>query len=859
MTGRLQEKKQNRKIGILTLFYRTYNYGAQLQAYALCHAVRKLGYDCEQIPFEWQRVQTEIDYGNYSIDRTAFENFYSQIPHSAEVYTPATIHRCNEKYTHFICGSDQIWGVEVSMPRYVLPLMTLSFADEEKVKIAYAGSMGSGAVSDERMRVILPGIEQMDVVAVRERSAAAFLRERTDQKIQTVLDPVFLMTRAEWDVLVGEETRSVGNVLVCYNISCSEELSDFAKRMAKARGLQIQNIGYIGGEPLGPMEFVRQIRDAACVVTDSFHGTALSILYHKEFYAFPIDRVQTVFSKNTRLFDMLDDFGLRARVVERAGDGIVTAPEFDVDWDRVEIVLAKKREQSLRFLRQSLAMEKKMDDTPIIPKNRCTGCGSCMLACERNCIQMEKDALGFSYPRIDRTHCISCNRCKQACPALAKKNNTSTLPQSYVCRSKDDNVRNISSSGGMFYELARNFISSGGVVAAARYDEAFAVRHDLCDNMESLGAFCQSKYAQSDAFRCFERVKEALERQQRMLFIGTPCQVAGLKKYLGTDHPALYCVDLICGGVTSPALLEKYIAEKKLHGRLQNISMRNKSRGYRGADGFLAFSMELTYEDRTEVIPKQEDWFLSTRFSFYRDSCFQCQTKSLHGYGDLTIGDDLGTVDDGLGKTLVLVHTSKGRQLLDFCHETVEICETDLTRHRQCNRMLEDVLMRPPQTEYMRATFADASMERLYYENREIEAFLEQERIRREFWIERIRNDIVRRIRIFQLYDLDLDECPGARERIFIYGAGWLGRELLGCKSQHIKGMIDRAGWMRRCGEYAVYAPDSGELAAQIRDGSDCTIIVTPVWEWLEIKEQLLSRFPEVQVLSVQKMLKDIH
>jgi len=173
----------------MTLYYKTYNYGAQLQVYALQKAITKLGINAEVIRFKWYKTQLEQSYrytsaGNYD----KFETFSKSIPHSKRVYTPENIHECADNYDIFICGSDQIWGVRESMPIYVLPQITLSFVPDSKLKIAYAASMGGSAVSDKTKDVLSPACKKLDAISVRETSAVQFVTEMAEKSVSTKTD-----------------------------------------------------------------------------------------------------------------------------------------------------------------------------------------------------------------------------------------------------------------------------------------------------------------------------------------------------------------------------------------------------------------------------------------------------------------------------------------------------------------------------------------------------------------------------------------------------------------------------------------------------------------------------------------------
>ena len=151
-----------KKVGILTLFYKTYNFGAQLQAYALQKAVESLGIPCEQIRFVWSKEDTRGYYENVTVDQPAFEEFAARIPHSKRIYTPADLSEAEKEYDSFLCGSDQIWGVKDSMPEHVLPQMALSFVGKNKKKIAYGASFGSADIEENRKQVLKRFLNRLD-------------------------------------------------------------------------------------------------------------------------------------------------------------------------------------------------------------------------------------------------------------------------------------------------------------------------------------------------------------------------------------------------------------------------------------------------------------------------------------------------------------------------------------------------------------------------------------------------------------------------------------------------------------------------------------------------------------------------
>ena len=190
----------------------------------------------------------------------------------------------------------------------------------------------------------------------------------------------------------------------------------------------------------------------------------------------------------------------------------------------------------------------------------CTACEACRSVCPQACISMEEDGEGFLHPVIDRTSCVECGSCRKVCPILQP------LPLAapervYAAWSRDEAVRTGSSSGGLFYELARQVISEGGVVCGA-VREGSRVYHRCAEDLSGVEAMRGSKYVQSRIGDSWQEVSAHLKAGRRVLFSGTPCQVAGLRAFLGgKDLPGLVTVDLVCHGVPSARLFDVYWKE----------------------------------------------------------------------------------------------------------------------------------------------------------------------------------------------------------------------------------------------------------------------------------------------------------
>ena len=306
----------------------------------------------------------------------------------------------------------------------------------------------------------------------------------------------------------------------------------------------------------------------------------------------------------------------------------------------------------------------------VIDKNnlQCTGCGACYNICPADAIQMVPDPLGFVQPEIDTSRCISCCICERTCPVLNEEISNGTLkPNCYAVQANDE-LRKISSSGGVFSRLAEYFITSGGVVFGAAWDSNLAVRHMRVDNLDDLAVLRKSKYVQSDTHFVYREVQELLKQGRTVLFSGTPCQVAALNHFLGNPSEHLFTVDILCHGVPSAKMLKDYLTESQSNS-IASVDFRPMCKGWHQS----AECMELTYVDgKKEIIPRkmnpyEEGFHVMLTL---RESCYNCRFAEFPRQGDLSLGDFWGicdhdsTLDDNLGTSVVLANTEKGTALL---------------------------------------------------------------------------------------------------------------------------------------------------------------------------------------------------
>lgn len=296
---------------------------------------------------------------------------------------------------------------------------------------------------------------------------------------------------------------------------------------------------------------------------------------------------------------------------------------------------------------------------------KCYGCFSCVNACPKQCISMQSGVNGHIVPQIDEKKCINCGLCVHSCPTL-KSDYMLNLPlHTFAAWNPDKTEQSKSSSGGMSAVLAKLVIEEGGVVYGAAFDKDWNVNHVRCESYNEIDAICKSKYVQSWINDTYRLAKEDLKQHRKVLFVGTPCQIAGLKAFLQKDYEELLTVDLICHGVPSRALYREEIEKKARIKELKNITFRGDY-GYGYGYGFGFY-----YSSGLESFSIRQSYYMRGFMDglFYRESCYQCPFAGKERIGDITMGDFWGIGNtipfnnpDKNRVSMLLVNTKKGQK-----------------------------------------------------------------------------------------------------------------------------------------------------------------------------------------------------
>lgn len=324
----------------------------------------------------------------------------------------------------------------------------------------------------------------------------------------------------------------------------------------------------------------------------------------------------------------------------------------------------------------------------------CTGCRTCEKICPKHAINMKENEEGFLIPKIDKKKCINCGKCLNICPQLNNVDINIENQKAFAATLKNQEVLMKSSSGGVFSSIAENCLKNNGKVYGAIFDNEFNVIHVGINNLNELDKLRGSKYVQSNTLDTYNEVKQDLINNIKVIYSGTPCQIAGLKKFLNKDYDNLLTIDLVCHGVPSPKIFNKYkdYLERKFSSKIKTFSFRDKEKRGWGVN------LKISFENGKEL---RKFGFLDPYYktflegALFRNCCYNCKYANTNRVGDITLADFWGLLSEypefynKNGVSAVIINSKKGFKAFNNIKENLEFIGVELNKIKKHNQNLE--------------------------------------------------------------------------------------------------------------------------------------------------------------------------
>lgn len=673
-----------KKIGLVTL-YNSDNYGAMLQAYALQATIGNLGCKCEivqhdrfGVPLKRERKARKdkinnfiqylglflhnprvLSYGWRAWDKALKRSRLQDsaqcrefrrdfFPNLSPVFYQSIrqIRDDPPRCDAFVCGSDQIWNperFEGASPFF------LDFGGDDVARIAYAPSLAADRIPESMHPQYRKWLERFQAVSVRERSSCEAIEEATGIKPRWVLDPTFLLDREEWAALAEEDPNRRRKFVFCYFLGYENFIAAYGtiRKVAKRLDADIVVLpngqhslakGLCPGDQLcGPRTFLGYIKNAAYVLTDSFHGTALSLNFRKDFGVFRARANASFVHKFVRVQSILEALDLRDRIFSQGEIPPLEPVEYVSAAPKLDALVR----ESKAFLADALSavrdLPRKHPGPDIAAPASCSACSACVAVCPTGALSMEKDAAGFWRPTLDKAKCVECGACTKACPVRTPPERPAFPPRYFAFYAKDKALRAAGSSGNAFGVFANRCLESpDGVVYGSAMDaDCYGASCKSTDEVP-LAALQKSKYFESRMGDAIQRVKKDVRAGRNVLFCGTPCQAAAVRSVLGTPDNLLLC-DFICHGVPSADWFKSYLLqmEKRFGSKATKADFRSKLMGWS------PLVMDIRFENgKVSQNTHFGDAYLVDfdQNNHLREGCYGCNLI-IKSVADISIGD----------------------------------------------------------------------------------------------------------------------------------------------------------------------------------------------------------------------------
>ena len=613
-----------------------------------------------------------------------------------------------------VAGSDQIWSPSAHM---LSEFTTLQFGPKYIKRFSYAASVGSKSYDEDSELIMREGLKDFSGISVRESSTVNLIKNLTDQDVQQHIDPTLLFDQSFWNNYTSERIITQPYILVYMlrpeplTLALAQKLSDITGKPLYVISNRIiekaRNITDAGIE-----DWLSYIKYADYVITNSFHGTAFSVIFKKQFLSVAVE------GSGIRVSDFLSSISLSERIAGSVED--INKINETIDWQSADCLLETARQRANDYISKIITPEKTADEREVIlyrAKGECCGCGACASICPRKAISLKEDENGFVYPQIDHEKCVKCHLCKKVCLYQNGLPNAEML-RAYAAVCTENGLLDRSASGGVFAAIAKEFLNGGGVVFGCAYVEengGLHPKHIEVDNVHDLVKLQSSKYAQSNLGETFLRVRNYLKEGRRVLYSGTSCQIAGLRGYLSNlQCEKLFTIDIICHGVPSDKIFQSYLKmiENKKQIKICDINFRDKKFGWgeKGSIGYYPLNKRNnkktpSFERKAiKIDPLTSSYYkLYLIGAFYRENCYTCPfTDWKKRPGDITIGDywgiknqhpeylktNGGDWDEKRGVSCILINSKKGSDIVERWGRNLDLKDTIFEKISFRNKLL---------------------------------------------------------------------------------------------------------------------------------------------------------------------------
>ena len=700
----MNESGKGMKIGIISV-NNAHNFGSSMQAYALITYLQSAGHSAQVINYRNPAIERSYmivpkprkslkSMAKYSVKyvlkvirkpyllkrRERFESFFTGY---LNLTKPVSTYRelCTAGYDFdaAFAGSDQIWNANIV--KQIDPAFFLKFLEGKTICASYAASLGVEEITEPEREVYREYLKHLDYISVREESAKKLMQPLTDKEIAVISDPTVLLPAEEYQKLLLERPcdREYIYVHVHHYSAKAPELVQMAEMLSEQTGLPvIHNLQHHrfknqAGRTVaaGPRETLTALYHAKYVVTQSFHMTMFSLIFHKDFITVRRDRY------NTRLENLLGSVKMQDHMVQPGC--LPDIRSLSRDDEAVDRYFVEERLKAQAFIDRVLSGHKQ-DRVPNYFVSgdpfTCYGCSACRDLCPVQAIEMEQDEEGFFRPVVQEGKCIHCGLCERSCIWGKGEKTPDKDRHGYYAFALDNETHVKSSSGGIATALGKHIIDQGGYVTGVRWSSTAEAVYDITDSYEGIEAFKYSKYIEPLHGDIYQKTKQALETGKPVLFIGLPCKVAGLKAFLRKEYDNLYTAELVCECSPSPLILPLHLRQKAKEAQSAVSAVR-----FREPEGWMERKTAYTYDNgRVEKVHYRDDLYFQCFVKRFlaKKSCYRCEFTRYKAGSDIVMGDFWGIrkryplKDFSKGVSCVITNSARGEELLNQVRDRIK-------------------------------------------------------------------------------------------------------------------------------------------------------------------------------------------